>query len=285
MSDDERRPSVTQRGVDRASAAIPNESERLEAAALSALHAAATDELRDRLGLRLERIDGAVVSIAANDSSILLNRAMGLGLVRPATDAGIERIRAAYRTRDVERFYLGVHPDARPVGIEHSLKNAGLESTRGWMKFERGPEPAPTAESSLEVRVIDTEHVTEFGRIAASGFGLTPDAAGVFRGLIDRPGFRLYMTFDGETPAGTGLMYVDGDHAWLDWAATDPGFRRRGSQRALLARRIEDAVDDGCTRLLTATGEAVPDDPQHSYHNIEWAGFEPRVLRENWVPE
>jgi hypothetical protein len=32
------------------------------------------------------------------------------------------------------------------------------------------------------------------------------------------------------------------------------------------------------------TGEAVPGDDQHSYHNIERAGFEEAYLRENWIP-
>lgn len=264
---------------------LPDASERIEAAGLEALHAEASDELRARLGLRLEWIDGTMVSAAANDPSILLNRAIGLGLGRPATADGIERIRSTYREHGVERFYLGVHPEAQPEGIEQWLEDADLESGRRWMKFERGPDPAPTAESDLEVREIGGEQVDEFGRIAAAGFGLTPDAAGLFRGLIDRSGFHLYMTFDGDTPAGTGLVYLDGDCAWLDWAATVPEFRRRGSQRALLARRIEDAVDAGCTRLMTSTGEAVPGDPQHSFHNIEWAGFEPKFLRENWLPE
>ena len=63
---------------------IPNVSECLEAAVLEARHAAASDELRDWLGLRLEHIDGAVVSIVVYDPSILLNRAMGLGLARAA---------------------------------------------------------------------------------------------------------------------------------------------------------------------------------------------------------
>ncbi len=264
---------------------LPNATERMEAAGLEALHAAAGDELRARLGLRLERIDGTVVSIAGNDPSILLNRAIGLGLAGPATEGEIERIRATYREQSVERFYLGIHPAARPDGIDRLLGEAGLEPARGWVKFDRGPGPAPKAESSLEVREIGEEHVDEFGRIAASGFGLAPEAAPLFRGLIERSGFRLYMTFDGDAPAGTGLLSIDGDRAWFDWAATDPEFRRHGSQRALLARRIEDAVDAGCTRLFTATGEAVPGDPQHSYHNIVWAGFEPKVLRENWIPK
>lgn len=264
---------------------LPKMTERIEAAGLEPLHAEATDEMRARLGLRLKRINGTMVSIAADVPSIVLNRAIGLGLNEPATADGIERICAAYRAHDVDNFYLGIHPDARPDGIEQLLGNAGLESGRRWMKFERGPDPAPTSESTLEVREISEEHVDDFGRIAASGFGLTPDAASLFRGLIDRPGYHLYMTFDGETPAGTGLLYIDGDYAWFDWAATEPEFRQQGSQRTVLARRIEDAVDAGCTRLMTCTGEAVPGDQQHSYHNIEWAGFEPTFLRENWVPK
>ncbi len=260
-------------------------SERSEAAVLEALHTEATDEMRDRLGLRLEWIDGVLVSVAAEDPSILLNRVMGLGLSAPATDETVRRICDIYREHDIDRFFAQIHPDSRPDDIDQVLKAQGLESYRRWMKFERGPGEAPTVESSLEVRKIDAEHIDDFGRIAGSGFGLTDEATPLFRGLIGRPGFHLYMTFDDDTPAGTGLLYIDGDTAWFDWAATDKAFRRRGSQRALLAQRIEDAIDAGCTRLMTCTGEAVPGDPQHSYHNIEWAGFAPKYLRENWIPK
>lgn len=264
---------------------LPHVSEWMEAAGLEALHAEASDEIRDRLGLHLKRIDDTMVSIVTNDPSPLLNRAVGLGLNRPATENGIDRICSAYREHDVERFYLGVHAEARPDSVGQLLENAGLKSDRGWMNFERGPDPAPTVESNLEVREIGEEPVDEFGRIATSAYGMTPAVALLVRGLIDRPGFHLYMTFDGSTPAGTGLLSIDRDRAWFEWAATDPEFRQRGSQRALLARRIEDAVDAGCTRLLTCTGEAILGDPQHSYHNIEWAGFEPKFVRENWVPK
>ena len=260
-------------------------SERMEAVALEAIHKGANDEIRSQLGLHLDWVEDTMVSIVANDPSTLLNRAVGLGLNQPATEHGIKRICEAYREHGVDRFYLGVHPEARPDGLGQLLANAGLQSDRGWMKFERGPDPAPSAESTLEVREIGEEHIEEFSRIAASAYGMTPDAARLVRGLVDRPGFHLYMTFDGDTPAGTGGMVIDGDCAWFEWAATDPEYRRRGSQRALLAQRIEDALAAGCSRLLTCTGEAVPGDPQHSYHNIEWAGFEPKFVRENWVPK
>lgn len=70
----------------------------------------------------------------------------------------------------------------------------------------------------------------------------------------------------------------------LDWGATDPACRRRGGQSALLARRVREALTHGCRLMVTTTGEAVPGDPQHSYHNIQRAGFAEAHLRANWAP-
>jgi GNAT superfamily N-acetyltransferase len=71
---------------------------------------------------------------------------------------------------------------------------------------------------------------------------------------------------------------------WLDWGATAPAFRRRGSQSALLRRRILDALDMGCRLILTETGEEVEGDPQHSYKNILRMGFREAYVRENYAP-
>lgn len=259
-------------------------SERLEGASLLALHESATAETRERLGLELHEVGGTIVSVARHDSSIMLNRTIGLGLREPASADIIEAIRTRYREAGIDRFFLHAHPAARPDGIAGPLVAAGLRRHRRWMKFERDTEPPPEARSDLEVREIDATQAEAFGHIAAPAFDLTLQATGLFANLPKRTGFHLYMSFNGDTPAGTGLLLIDGTDAWFDWGATDPACRGRGSQRALLARRVTDAIAAGCTRLLTCTGEAVPGDPQHSYHNIEWVGFRPAYLRENWIP-
>jgi hypothetical protein len=66
-------------------------SERLEAAVLEMLHAAADEDLCDELGFRVEPLDGALVSLAANDPAIMRNRVLGLGLARPAWSASSSR--------------------------------------------------------------------------------------------------------------------------------------------------------------------------------------------------
>lgn len=259
-------------------------NERLERAILQALHDGASSDTRARLGLRTIDIGGTLISVAAHDPAIMLNRAIGLGLTEPATPDAIAAIRDCYEAAHIGRFFLHRHPDAQPEGLDRMLADAGLRSHRRWMKFTRGAEPAPQAETELTVREIGAEHADAFGRIAAAAFDLSPDAAALFPGLAGRDGCHLYMAFDGEQPASTGMLYIDGLDAWFDWGATDPAYRGRGAQRAVLARRIDDAITAGCMHLMTCTGEEVPGDPQHSYHNIEWAGFRADYLRENWIP-
>lgn len=92
------------------------------------------------------------------------------------------------------------------------------------------------------------------------------------------------MSFDGETPAGAGALFVADGVGWTDWAATDPAFRRRGSQTALMAARLRKARELGCRMVATCTGEAVPGEAQSSYRNILRAGFRAAGLRHNYSP-
>lgn len=259
-------------------------SERLEREAVEALHAAADVPLKQALGLGLIEVGDALVSIATHEPSILLNRAIGLGLDEPTEPETLARIQDVFRRAGVENYFLHLHPDARPDGLRASIEAAGLVKRRGWMKFSRGGDAPPDAESDLRIERISPEHAEAFGRIAADGFGMSEEAIPLLASIVDKPNWHVYVSFDGDTPAGTGVLFVDDGYGWLDWGATSPEFRRRGGQRAILARRIRDGLDLGCKMLFTETGEAVEGDPQHSYHNIEWAGFHPDYVRENYGP-
>lgn len=259
-------------------------SEDIERIELVDLHAGAPAAVRDRLGLRLEEVAGALVSIATKEPSILINRTVGLGRHQPATAAAVASIVDHYRRASVTRFFLQIAPNAKPVDLRDMLAAAGLEKARGWMKFTRGPAPAPDVTSPLAVRKIGREHADDFARIAAAGFGLSDAAQPLIAALISRRGWHLYMSFLGDTPAGTGAMLVHDGVANLDWGVTQPDFRQCGGQSAVLARRIRDANAMGCRLMVTTTGEAVPGDPQRSYNNILRAGFEEAYLRENWAP-
>ena len=138
---------------------------------------------------------------------------------------------------------------------------------------------------SLSVRRVGPDEAEPFGRIVASAFGMTKAAAPMLAGLARDPNWHLFVSYDDQTPAGAGGIYIMGEAAFTEWGATDPMFRRRGSQGAVMEARINAAIDAGCKYLFTETGEAVEGDPQHSYGNIERYGFRTLRLRQNFKPD
>jgi GNAT superfamily N-acetyltransferase len=261
-------------------------AERIERIALEDLYDAADESLRARLGLRKEVLGTTLVSLAAGDpENILLNRAIGLGVETAAEPGEAARIAALYRAAGVTKFFIHLTPETSPADLAGDLEATALVRRRAWVKFLRNmDQPPPESPSSLGVREIGTEHAMDFAKIAAHGFDMAEIAAPLIAGLAGRPGWHLFMTFDGDRPAGTGALFVRDGMGWCDWAATDPEYRRRGGQGAVLAARIARAAELGCRLMATTTGEAVEGDPQHSYYNIEKAGFRTAYTRANYGP-
>jgi GNAT superfamily N-acetyltransferase len=256
-------------------------SEASETNALQSWHGAAVLAVPD-FDWRLERIGDAICSVSSAEPSILFNRVLGLG--SGATLEQLARIRQIYDQAGISRFFLHVVPARKTATAEQRLELAGYEKYRGWMKFERADGELPRVRSDLQVRRVGAERAQEFAAIAGPAFGLRPSSNPALAAIIGAPGTHAFMSFDGDRAAGTGVVFIDNGVAVLDWGATHPDIRRRGGQSAVLAARVKFALDAGCKRIYTTTGEAVPGDPQHSYSNIQKAGFTEAYLRENWIP-
>ncbi len=261
-------------------------SEEIERLALEDLHAAASGELRGTLGITGRNIGSAFVSVAhaLPASAIVINRAIGAGLARPETDETADAMVDAYRKAGVERFFVQVHPDAAPKTFAGMLETRGLEKARGWQKFSRGRDALPAPKTKLTVREIGPEHAAESARIVCDAFDLGDDAQPWLQALPGRERWHVFMSFDGDQPAGSGALFIDGDTAWTDFGATAPDYRRQGGQSALLRTRVAFALDQGCRQIFTCTGEDVPGDPQHSYSNILKCGFVEEYIRLNFAP-
>jgi GNAT superfamily N-acetyltransferase len=261
-------------------------AEWIERAALEDVYRAAPPEVARQLGLQPFSHGGAFVGLAARlpASAIVVNRTIGLGVTTPATREQVDEIVGAYAAAGVERYFVHLNPKSTPAELAGWLQGAGLEAARGWQKFERPLDPVAPVRSGLQIRRVGREHGEDFARIACNAFDAGEQAIPWLAELPGRPGWHVFMSFDDGRPAGTGAIHVADGQAWFDFAATAPDFRRRGSQTALLARRIEHALELGCRRLLTCTGKAVPGDPQHSYRNLLKAGFRETTTRPNFAP-
>jgi GNAT superfamily N-acetyltransferase len=226
----------------------------------------------------------AVCYGSSTEPSILVNRVLGLGAEYPPTLEQLVDIREIYKNAGIGRFFLHVIPDELQPDYADLLAAAGYEKYRGWMKFVRGTEDADPASTDLTITRIGSENAAEFASIVGNAFDFRPTFQPAIAALANDPDWRLYMSFSGETPAGTGGLYVKDGVGYLDFGATHPDFRKRGGQTGVLNTRIRAALEAGCTSIVTMTGEAVPGDEQHSYRNIKRAGFNEAYLRENWIP-
>lgn len=257
--------------------------ERLEQRVLRELHEAADAPLRRSLGLAAHEVDGAFVSVASRDPSILLNRVLGIGQEQTATRKTVQAIMETYRAAGAKRWFVQPAPGARPAELTGWLREAGLSPQRRWMKFARDGIP-PEREPDADIRPVEGATASDFGRIVAAGFGLTAEAGPLLARLAGRPGWYPFIAFVDDRPAAAAALFVHDGLGWCDWAATSEAFRDRGLQSALLAHRIRVAADRGCREIYCTTGEEVPGDPQHSYHNILRAGFRELYLRDNYAP-
>ena len=105
------------------------------------------------------------------------------------------------------------------------------------MAFELGDEPIE-APAPNELRVEETQDAEAFALTLGEGYDIPAEAQGSFLPLVGLPGWRWFLAWSGDEPAGCGALYVDGRLAWLGMAATRPSHRRHGAQTALLNARI-----------------------------------------------
>jgi GNAT superfamily N-acetyltransferase len=261
-------------------------AEDIERASLEEFHSIAPAAVRESVGLDGRTIGSAFVSIASAlpSSAIVVNRAIGVGLGKPETKNTINEIVDAYQSADVDRYFVQLHPDTEPAAIEAWLLERGVEKARGWQKFSRGREAVPAPATDLTIKEIRAESGSDLAGVLSDAFDLG-DAARPWISLLPTCSrWHVFMTYDGDIPAGTGSVFIDGECAWMDFGATAPQFRQRGSQTSLLRHRVQFALEQGCRRMFTCTGEAVPGDPQHSYTNIMKAGFKEDYVRANYAP-
>lgn len=225
---------------------------------------------------------GAIVlCVPEAPDSPMLNRVVGLGVERPATEGDVDEALAAIGAGI--SFYVAVAPGARPGELPDWLRARGLEPGWGWMSFRRGVEAPPRVESSLRLlEVASGGEAAAFGNVVASSYGLAEAVAPRIARATDA-GWLCWLALDGDEPAGAAGLYAANGVAYFGLAGTLSEHRGKGAQSSLLAERIRRAAELGCDVLITETGERRDDRPSNSYRNILRAGFREDAVTANWL--
>jgi hypothetical protein len=260
--------------------------ESIEAEAWAELQHGFSDDAKRTLGIHIERVDDGVLVIAGKSTALALNHAVGLGFATPLTTPRLDQIVATYAAAGAARFAIAWSPDGKPRNMSEQFAAHGFTVLSHWAKMWRPatrPVPPTDIDPALDIVEIGPEHGADYERIVGEALGVAEDVRFGIRSTLGQPNWHYYMVFEGERPIAGGASFVRGNHAWFGLAATRDGDRRRGAQSGLLARRIADAVRDGCEWISAETPAETPEKPNPSYHNMLRLGFELLYERPNYL--
>jgi GNAT superfamily N-acetyltransferase len=259
-------------------------ADRIEARAWADWFAASPPELRSELRMGVRHIADATLLIASRIPSTLFNRAIGLGMTRPATAEAIEEVVKAFADAGSPTFSVAWGPYSEPAALAQRLESllAAPSPRPRLAKMVRGTAPPASGPTDLRVVAVDRSLVGDTDRAVAHAFD-APFLTGAVTALLWRPGWHLYAAMDGDAVAGGGALFLDGTDAWLGIGAVLPEYRRRGGHRALMVQRIRDAIAAGATRIFTEAAEPPEKGANPSLNNMERCGFEQILSRTDFT--
>jgi GNAT superfamily N-acetyltransferase len=214
-----------------------------------------------------------------------LSQTFGFGLCAPPTAEDLKTIEQFFLDRGAEVFH-----EVSPLADQAVL---GLLGDRGYRPIELTSvmhmpldgtirTAAPHGHSaSLTVRRTEPGDERTWAETAARGWSETPEAAAFIREFGEvsarAHGNACFVAeWDGFPIAAAALAIHDGV-ALLAGASTDPAFRGRGAQAALLGARLRYAMEAGCDVAMMG---ALPGSA--SQRNGERQGFRIAYTRIKW---
>ncbi len=242
----------------------------------------APPEMQHELNLHLYTGGGAQATVIETFPVAFFNRVIGLGIQQPATEALVDEIIAFYSQYAVP-WAISLSPLAKPSDTADWLAARGFKRAGSLAKMIRGSEPPPTIETDLRVARVDSRNAAQFADVNRRAFEMPQWYAAMVEVMLQQEGVYGYIAYDGDEPAGSGLLVVSGEVGGLYSGATLPAYRRRGAQGAIMAQRIRDGLDLGCRWFSTETDAETQQSPNPSYHNMLRTGFELAYLRSDYL--
>jgi ribosomal protein S18 acetylase RimI-like enzyme len=230
------------------------------------------------IGIAYWRVDEAVVALA---SRFLPSFTRVIGL-RSGHERHVEPLVRWYRKQGLAPTFEMV-PGMFDASLGRELTRLGFFQSAYHACLIAEPDLAASAESRFDIqRVRTTEELEQYLDAYVAGWGIAEKDQVQFkanvRPWLDQAGWSLYLaTMDGH-PAAAATLYLHDRVGYLADATTDPSFRRRGLQLALLQRRIRDADRSGVDFVFSG---AEPFSTSH--RNMERTGMRMQFLRTKWT--
>lgn len=264
---------------------IIQQLDAIEATAYCDMFAAAPVALTAALQLRTCEMRGATLLVAPGLPTPMFNRVIGLGNTHSASAVDLDEITNIYRAAGVNAWWLHVSPGAQPDSLAAELISRGFRppARQFWVKMLHRNTLPSCIETAFDIRIIRASERQVFGEILCDAFEMPAPLAAWFAALAERENWHAVGAFDHNKLLGGGLLRIEGATAWLGAGGVRPDARGHHVHRAIMALRIQLAIEAGCSVITTETGEPMQDEPNPSLRNMLANGFEKVFSRANYA--
>lgn len=227
---------------------------------------------------------GSAVALVAPSIATPLpfNRVVGLGLCEEATEPLVDQASALY-DRQGSSFAIEVGPHARPTELVDWLRARRMRRATTTAIHVRRAERLDAPPGAIRVERAGSDGRGIVAEICCTTLGMPSIVRDLISASVGAPNWRHWLAYRGDTPIATALSCINGDVAWLGWAATRPAFRGHGAHAALVAARVSDAAASGCSFVSTETAVSTEERSDPSFRRFERAGFRVAYERATYV--
>lgn len=253
--------------------------EETEAEAIYQMHSMCSVDAMDKMKASVVRI-GAGTAIRTDISEgFSLNRVAGTGFGSETAEEIFEQTGKFFEGRK-NIYSIQPSPFILDDNFKQQLEKNGFEFRKNWVRFYRDTAGIPEIESQLVIRKIGRKEKDIFAEMVIDVFGFQGVDPEFAVSTVEQENWNHYLAYNGDKPVATACLFINGQTAWMSLAATLPEFRGRGAQSALMARRIRDANEAGCSIITSETAE-----DNSSYRNMQRFGFKLLYKRPNYVKQ
>jgi hypothetical protein len=282
------RPDVQILDTSPIAAAAAAAIEGAEARAWADLYAAAPRAWAESAGLGVTEHGGAVALRWAATGRRYFSRAIGLGVVEPATRTLVEEIVAGYERAGITMFLLQSLPHCTPPDYERWLGELGLEPFDTQDRVVRDGRPsAPPAEErgrDLAVEPVTSSTAAEWVEFMERVYRL--ESGPWLPELVGRPGWHQYVAReDGEIVAARGMHIGRDGTAWLGMDGPVPGLTTDDYEpdAALCTFIVADGLAHGARAFIADIEAPSAEQATPAYEYFARLGFTQPYARTHWA--
>ncbi|GAA1872952.1 GNAT family N-acetyltransferase [Asanoa iriomotensis] len=230
------------------------------------------------------RIGGGIALSMRHDPVAYWSKALGFGYTEPITGAVVDRVVDFYRAAGTPTAVIQVAPSVLPPDWDEISARHGLRPMSPWLKLAAPLACVrPSGGTRLWVTEVGPDDAEEWAAVLLRGFGMPTDGlARMVAAAAGNPAVRTFGAWDGADLVGAAGLFVHGELALFNGAATLPAHRNQGVQTALITARLDAAQAAGCRWLVAETGKPAPGTTSPSLDNLLRAGLRIRYARQNW---